>query len=86
MGYDAYENKRFKFQPYFSLGTSIGPGVQADYRFWLESAPDSKFHIASYLSLKLRYMLGYTFDYRNDSRKDWVLYNFIFVGLGFHFW
>ena len=83
MGYDVYENKLFKIQPYFSLGTSIGPGVQGDFRFWMESAPDTKFHLASYLSLKLRYMLGYTYKY---SSKDWNLYNFIFVGLGFHFW
>jgi hypothetical protein len=83
LGYDAYESERFKIQPYISLGSSFGPGVQADFRFWMESAPDTKFNIASYMSLKLRYMLGYTYKY---SSEDWGLYNFIFVGIGFHFW
>ncbi len=83
LGYDAYETKRFKVQPYLTLGSSFGSGAQAEWRFWMESAPDTKFNVASYLSLKLRYMLGYTLKY---STKEWNWCNFIFVGLGFHFW
>ena len=79
VGFDAFENKRLKIQPFIGL---IMTGLQVDYRFWMNKDPPS-YNIGSYLSLKFRYMGIYYFP-ATEGRKKWG--NRFFVGIGGHIW
>ena len=95
LGFDAFELKRFKVVPFVGFGTAFVAGGQLEFRGWLESRPDPKFHVATYLSLKMKYEASYgertvkTEDVSVDgenSRKEKSFRHRFFVGLGFHFW
>ena len=77
LGFDAFELTRFKVVPFVGYGSAFVAGGLLELRAWIESSPDSKFSVASYLSFKVKYEASYrerTFNHR------------FFVGLGFHFW
>lgn len=93
LGFDAFELTRFKVFPFVGFGTAFVAGGQLEFRGWLESRPDPKFHVATYLSLKMKYEASYgertvkTEDVTGEStRKDKKFKHRFFVGLGFHFW
>ena len=93
LGFDAFELTRFKVVPFVGFGTAFVAGGQLEFRGWLESRPDPKFHVATYLSLKMKYEASYgertvkTEDVTGEStRKDKKFKHRFFVGLGFHFW
>ena len=93
LGFDAYELTRFKVVPFVGFGSAFVAGGQLEFRAWIESMPDSKFHVATYLSLKMKYEASYgertvkTEDVTGEStRKDKKFKHRFFVGLGFHFW
>lgn len=93
LGFDAFELTRFKVVPFVGFGTAFVAGGQLEFRGWLESRPDPKFHVATYLSLKMKYEASYgertvkTEDVTSEStRKDKKFKHRFFVGLGFHFW
>lgn len=77
LGFDAYELTRFKVVPFVGYGSAFVAGGQLEFRAWIESVPDPKFHVASYLSLKAKYEASY---------KEKSFNHRFFVGLGFHVW
>jgi len=95
LGFDAFELKRFKVVPFVGFGTAFVAGGQLEFRGWLESRPDPKFHVATYLSLKMKYEASYaerTVKTENvsvdgeNSRKEKSFRHRFFVGLGLHLW
>ena len=95
LGFDAFELKRFKVVPFVGFGTAFVAGGQLEFRGWLESRPDPKFHVATYLSLKMKYEASYgerTVKAENvsvdgeNSRKEKSFRHRFFVGLGLHLW
>lgn len=95
LGFDAFELKRFKVVPFVGFGTAFVAGGQLEFRGWLESRPDPKFHVATYLSLKMKYEASYgdrtvktenVTDEGESTRKEKSFKHRFFVGLGFHFW
>ncbi len=84
IGFDAFDSKRFKIQPFASV-RDFGKdkiekiaGAQIDWRFLLEEKADPKFSLQGYLSLKLKYQAEW------HDKKDFQ--NHFMVGLGAHFW
>ena len=95
LGFDAFELTRFKVVPFVGFGTAFVAGGQLEFRGWLESRPDPKFHVATYLSLKMKYEASYgdrtvktenVTDEGESTRKEKSFKHRFFVGLGFHFW
>ena len=84
IGFDAFDSKRFKIQPFASV-RDFGKdkiakivGTQFDWRILLEKRADSKLGIQGYISLKLKYLAEW------HEKKD--IQNHFMVGLGAHFW
>lgn len=84
IGFDAFDSKRFKLQPFASV-RDFGKdkiakivGTQFDWRILLEKRADSKLGIQGYISLKLKYLAEW------HEKKD--IQNHFMVGLGAHFW
>lgn len=93
-GFDAFENKWFKIQPFIGGYEFFTTGLQADFRFWMSKTLGSEFHDGTYLSLKFRYMgIYYTSEKttenaiaEDDRTKEKKWGNWFFVGIGVHFW
>ena len=91
VGFDVYENKRLKFQPFIGGIEFYTAGLQADFRFWMSKTPGGEFQGATYLSLKFRYMGIYSpaktdAESGDDAPEEALWSNWFFVGLGIHFW
>jgi hypothetical protein len=95
LGFDAFESTRFKVVPFVGFGSTFVAGGQFEFRVWKESRPDPKFHVASYLSLKMKYEASYgdrtvktenVTDEGESTRKEKSFKHRLSVGLGFHFW
>lgn len=90
VGFDVYENKWLKIQPFIGGIEFYTAGLQADLRFWMSKTPGSEFHDATYLSLKFRYMgIYYTVEKTaedDDPVEESVWANRFFLGIGVHFW
>ena len=95
VGFDVYENKWLKFQPFIGGIEFYTAGLQADFRFWMSKTRGSEFHDAAYLSLKFRYMGIYhtaktvtaseeDFEKGTSEEKEWC--NRFLLGIGIHFW
>ena len=93
-GFDAFENKWFKIQPFIGGYEFFTTGLQADFRFWMSKTLGSEFHDGTYLSLKFRYMgIYYTSEKttenaiaEDDRTKEKKWGNWFFAGIGVHFW
>ena len=84
IGFDAFDSKRFKLQPFASV-RDFGKdkiakiaGAQIDWRILLEKITDPKFGLQGYLSLKLKYLAEW------HEKKD--IQNHFMIGLGAHIW
>ena len=84
IGFDAFDSKRFKLQPFASV-RDFGKdkiakiaGAQFDWRILLEKRADPKFGLQGYISLKLKYLAEW------HEKKD--IQNIFMIGLGAHFW
>ena len=95
LGFDAFESTRFKVVPFVGFGSTFVAGGQFEFRVWKESRPDPKFHVASYLSLKMKYEASYgdrtvktenVTDEGESTRKEKSFKHRLSVGLGFHLW
>ena len=95
VGFDVFENKWLKIQPFIGGIEFYTAGLQADYRFWMSKTRGSEFHDATYFSLKFRYMGIYrttktVSEVEDDvekgpsEEKEWN--DRFFVGFGVHFW
>ncbi|MBO7104406.1 MAG: hypothetical protein J6W22_02850 [Fibrobacter sp.] len=95
VGFDVYENKWLKFQPFVGGIKFYTTGLQAEFRFWMSKTVGSEFHDAAYLSLKFRYMGIYhtaktvtaseeDFEKGTSEEKEWC--NKFLLGIGIHFW
>ena len=90
VGFDVYENKWLKIQPFIGGIEFYTAGLQADFRFWMSKTLGSEFHDATYLSFKFRYMgIYYTVEKTvedDDPVEESVWANRFFLGIGVHFW
>ena len=91
VGFDVYENKWLKIQPFIGGIEFYTAGLQADFRFWMSKTPGGEFQGATYLSLKFRYMGIYSpaktdAESGDDAPEEALWSNWFFVGLGIHFW
>ena len=95
VGFDVFENKWLKIQPFIGGIEFYTAGLQADFRFWMSKTRGSEFHDATYFSLKFRYMGIYhtaktvtaseeDFEKGTSEEKEWC--NRFLLGIGVHFW
>ncbi|MCF0223181.1 MAG: hypothetical protein HUK20_02840 [Fibrobacter sp.] len=83
-GFDLFDSKYFKVQPFVGAYDPYVAGAQVDFRFLQEKGVDPKLGLAGYLSLKIRYSFTWGELYSESSKMTYM--HGIMIGIGAHFW